>query len=568
MADIITTDVLICGGGPVGLLVAYGLARQGVDSVLVEQHDKSQQAMYGRATTLYPRTLELLDQLGLLDDLNQIGYVARNSVTYRGNKRVTSRGWHVMFQRMHGTFLDYCLNIRQKYSEEVIRDAYEAFRGNPYIEWKLDGFSVEEGTCDDDYKVTSQITEITSGKALTVKSKYIVGADGGHSLVRRLAGIPFEGDHTNFKWVRIDGRFKTDMPDSDVGFASIESKSHGNVLWVQLDHGVKRIGFAMTKEMLAKYGDKLTLEDAKKEAIKSMEPFSLEIESIEWWTLYGINQRVADSFFNNDRVLLAGDACHTHSSGAAQGMNTGVHDAVNLAWKLGGVAKGWYGADMLRTYDSERRPAAQQLIGLDKAFSATISGTVPDGYKDLSLDANELFTKIFDDTIQFNIGLGIHYNENIINKDPLATMTSAGWRAPDALVYAPGSRLPTRLFHLTQNIGAWSVIVFAGRPDKTKNSLTRGVEALKQLSETLPRGMLRFFTVVAQSPAGGDQIFDIPKIGRLYYDSERSAHTAYTISDANGAVVIVRPDGILGYATRLEDTSSIPGYFAGFVTPQ
>jgi phenol 2-monooxygenase len=76
------------------------------------------------------------------------------------------------------------------------------------------------------------------------------------------------------------------MPDADLGFASIESKSHGNVLWVQLDHGVKRIGFAMTKEMLAKYGERLTEEDAKREAVKAMEPFSLEFESVDWWTLY------------------------------------------------------------------------------------------------------------------------------------------------------------------------------------------------------------------------------------------------------------------------------------------
>lgn len=76
------------------------------------------------------------------------------------------------------------------------------------------------------------------------------------------------------------------MPDADLGFASIESKSHGNVLWVQLDHGMKRIGFAMTAEMLAKYGNSLTEEQAKEEAVKSMEPFLLEIEKVDWWTLY------------------------------------------------------------------------------------------------------------------------------------------------------------------------------------------------------------------------------------------------------------------------------------------
>lgn len=133
-----------------------------------EQHDKAEQAMYGRATTLHPRTLELLDQLGILDDLDQIGYVARDSVTYRDGKRVTARGWEIMYQHMRGTFLDYCLNIRQKYSEEVIRDAYVALGGEPYIGWRLDGFDVEKA-CDDDYKVVSHVTEASSGRRLTVR---------------------------------------------------------------------------------------------------------------------------------------------------------------------------------------------------------------------------------------------------------------------------------------------------------------------------------------------------------------------------------------------------------------
>lgn len=114
-----------------------------------------------------------------------------------------------------------------------------------------------------------------------------MGADGGHSSVRRLAGIPFVGDFAGLKWVRIDGYFKTNMPDEDLSVASIESKEHGNILWIKLDSGVTRIGFAMTPAMLAKYGDSLTEEQAVAEAIKCMAPFTLEIEKVEWWTLYG-----------------------------------------------------------------------------------------------------------------------------------------------------------------------------------------------------------------------------------------------------------------------------------------
>ncbi|KAL4763176.1 pentachlorophenol 4-monooxygenase [Aspergillus foveolatus] len=538
MPQCISTDVLIVGGGPVGLTVAYSLARKGVASLLVEQHDKDLQAMYGRATTLYPRTLEMLDQLDLLDELNQIGYAGRNSVTFKDGRRVTTRGWHKMFEAMHGTYLDYCLNIRQKYSEEVIRQSYQKLGGEPYIGWKLESFSLDHES-EDEHKVASQ------------------------SMVRRLANIPFEGERTTHRWVRIDGRFRTNMPDADLGFASIESKHHGNVLWVQLDHGVKRIGFAMTKEMLAKYGDWLTEEDAKQEAVKSMEPFTLEFESIDWCTLYSINQRVANTYISNDRAILAGDACHTHSSGAAQGMNTGVHDAVNLAWKLGGTIKGWYAKGVLETYDSERRPAAHRLIQLDKAFSAVISGQIPGSCKGQYTDTNELFTKLFNETIQFSIGLGIHYNENVINLPSTTGMISAGWRAPDALVYPPGSRLPVRLFNLTKNFGQWYVLILAGQPSETKANLAIAVEALSALVTRLPRDMIRFVTVAAQNMTQGDRFFSIPRLGYLCFDQDQSAHAAYTISPGRGAVVALRPDGILAHATALDEVESAISFLSG-----
>lgn len=117
--------------------------------------------------------------------------------------------------------------------------------------------------------------------------KYLVGADGGKSLVRKMASIPFNGTNTMSNWVRIDGDFETNMPDSDIGFAFIESKNHGNVVWVQLEKGEKRIGLALNNEMSAKYGRCMTEEEAKEEAIKAMEPFTLDIKSVSWYTVYG-----------------------------------------------------------------------------------------------------------------------------------------------------------------------------------------------------------------------------------------------------------------------------------------
>lgn len=139
----------------------------------------------------------------------------------------------------------------------------------------------------------------------------------------------------------MDALVKTNMPNERIGIVAIGSPRHGNVLWIAEDHGRTRIGFAIPPEVYEKYGEHITEEAVKEEAIQALKPFELEFVTVDWWTLYSIGQRVAESF-RKDRVLLAGDAGHTHSSGAGQGMNTGMHDAVNLGWKLAGVLKGWY----------------------------------------------------------------------------------------------------------------------------------------------------------------------------------------------------------------------------------
>jgi phenol 2-monooxygenase len=284
-----TYDVIICGGGPVGLLLAFQLARLGIPTLIIEQYDKTQQDMYGRASTLYPRTVEMLDQLGLLDEMSQVGFIGKASVTYKDGQRVHDRGWDFI-SRVTDTYFDYCLNIRQKYSEDIFRSALEQHGGRVNAGWTLKDLVVKDD--GDDYRISAKMTD-QNGATVTAKSKYIIGADGGRSSVRQVAGIPFVGE---------------------------KSATHGNVLWVALDHGRSRIGFAVPKALHEEYGDNITEEVAKQEAIKAMAPFKIEFVEVEWWTLYSIGQRVADTFQHKDRVLLAGDAAHTHSSGAAQGM--------------------------------------------------------------------------------------------------------------------------------------------------------------------------------------------------------------------------------------------------------
>lgn len=123
--------------------------------------------MYGRATTLYARTLELLDQLDLLDEMNQIGHIGRSSVTYKDGKRVTKRGWHAVYENSDASFLGYTLSIRQKISEAVFRKRYDEMGGRLFVEWKMEDFSVDTSK-NDDYKVTTNLRHVNSGVMTTI----------------------------------------------------------------------------------------------------------------------------------------------------------------------------------------------------------------------------------------------------------------------------------------------------------------------------------------------------------------------------------------------------------------
>jgi phenol 2-monooxygenase len=253
-----------------------------------------------------------------------------------------------------------------------------------------------------------------TGEEQTIMCKYLVGVDGGRSFVRRALDIPFDGSTTEDKWVRIDGMIETNMPKSRV-YGAIESPTHGNVLWAALDHGATRIGFAFTAERQKKYPE-FNEAAAVAEAIASVKPFTLKFKQVDWFTVYSVGQRVARNFFAKDCVFLAGDACHTHSSGAAQGMNTGIHDACNLGWKLSMVLDGLTHPSLLDTYESERLPNVQKLINYDKDISRLMTMQLPLGWKgDPNADPNEILGTIMEEASTFTSGLSIAFDLNVLN---------------------------------------------------------------------------------------------------------------------------------------------------------
>jgi phenol 2-monooxygenase len=221
-----------------GLITAFQLAKFGHSKsiAIIEKGTKSSQDQYGRAITLYPRSSEILDQLGLADELAQECFACRNTVSYdKDGKEVEGRGWYFM-ENMKDTQWDFALVLRQKYQEEIFRRRLREEGVELEAPVELVSIDVDEKMAQGGYKITAMTKHGVTGAEETIVCKYLVGADGGRSFVRRALKVPFEGSTTEDKWVRIDGIIETDMPKSRV-YGAIESPTHGNVLWAALDHG-------------------------------------------------------------------------------------------------------------------------------------------------------------------------------------------------------------------------------------------------------------------------------------------------------------------------------------------
>ncbi|CAF9929297.1 MAG: hypothetical protein HETSPECPRED_007336 [Heterodermia speciosa] len=560
MTEAFQVDVLICGGGPVGLLISYCLERYGISTFLVEQNDRSKQIMYGRAVMIAPRSLEIFDQLDLADALGQIGFVTRQQISYKDGKRVDSIS--APTSNITDTFFDYVLICRQRYTEDVIHDAYfklcgkTAQYGTRWLSYGLDG--------DPDYPVLSHI-QTPDGKK-SVRSKYLIGADGGRSKVREFSKIAFEGSSNNRHWIRIDGIVKTDMPGARSGRVGIQSASHGSILWACLDHGRTRVGFALSKELWEKLGSDITQADVIAEAQKALQPFTLEFEFVDWWTVYSVGQRLANSY-RQDRVLIAGDAAHTHSSGAAQGLNTGLHDAVNLSWKLAGYIKGWYPEDILDTYDSERRPIAQEIIRQDKIISALTSGDIPEEYQnDAGVDSHQLLSENFKKNTSLNTGLGIQYPHGLLidRSSSLDLGVLLGARAPDVLVQRPGIRVPIRLYSVIKFRGKFIIMIFCGDPIQTAASIKQWQDHLESDGsyKSYPAELFHHVVIVATSNNNGAAAEKIgADLGEVLYDVDNTAYGRYGISPDQGALLVLRPDGVLAAAYELAKGPQVSDYF-------
>jgi len=333
--------VVIAGGGPTGLMLAGELALARVDVAIVERRE-SQELAGSRAGGLHARTIEVLDQRGIAD-------------------RFLSQGQAVQVARFAQVTLDisdfptrhnYGLALWQNRFERILAEWVGELAVPIYRGLEVTGFAQDETRVD---------VELSDGRSL--RARYLVGCDGGRSLVRKRAGIDFPGWDASISYLIAEAEM-TEEPAP-----GIRRDEKGTYALGKLEDG--RVRVVLREEQVGQ-GDEPTLGDLR-EALITLYGTDFGLRSATWLSRFTDMTRQAASY-RNGRVLLAGDAAHVHSPMGGQGLNLGVQDAVNLGWKLAQVVSGTSPESLLDSYHSERHPVGARALRKTMAQTALSRG--------------------------------------------------------------------------------------------------------------------------------------------------------------------------------------------------
>lgn len=349
------TDVIIAGAGPTGLALAAQLKRYGIDFVIFDKKETT--TPFSKAIGVQARTLEIYEQIGLADDLVALGTITERarlieSGEIRAEVELTNIGTGM-------SPYPFLLIVEQGKHEKRLND--HLLSAGVEVRWntELQDFTQDDGG-------TSATIKNSSGETETIEAKYLVGCDGSKSLVRHSLGLTFEGStFERFFYVadvEIDWKFSHDALQVCLAQSTITA-------FFPMPGGTDRYRIVGTFPEGHQVDEgEILYEEIEKQIIADTS-MDLDITKVNWFSVYKVHTRHANRF-RKDRCFLAGDAAHIHSPAGAQGMNTGIQDGYNLAWKLAAVIKAGASENILETYNDERVKNAERLLKTtDRIFS-------------------------------------------------------------------------------------------------------------------------------------------------------------------------------------------------------
>jgi phenol 2-monooxygenase (NADPH) len=602
-------DILIAGCGPAGLVLAAQLAAfPDIRTRIVDRRPGPLEL--GQADGVACRTVEMFNAFGFAERLLKEAYWVNETVFWRpdskdrtkivrsGRIQDTEDGLsefpHVIVNqaRVH----DYLLEVMRESSTRLV----------PH--YNLHVTNVEVGDSGK-YPVSVTLQRMEpdlQGQQKTVRARYVVGCDGSRSSVRQSIGRSLVGDVANQAWGVMDVLAVTDFPDIRLK-SVIHSANEGNVLIIPREGGyLVRLYIELDKLNPDQH---LTTKDVTTDqliaaASRIIQPYTLDVKDIAWWSVYEIGQRLCDKFddvpqeemtFRFPRVFIAGDACHTHSAKAGQGMNVSMQDTFNLGWKLAAVLQGKSSPTLLHTYSAERQAIAKQLIDFDREFAKMFSAPPKEsGAEDEGVDPEE-FQAYFVAQGRFTAGTATQYKPSLICGEPtfqhLATGFPVGMRFHSAPVIRLVDAKPVQLGHAAGADGAWRIYAFAD--SRTPQDPTSRIGALCKFLDTDESPIKRF----TANGADIDSVIDVraifqqghrdlavngmptvllPRKGRFgLIDYEKmfcpdlNARTDIFemrgVDREQGCMVVVRPDQYIAHVLPLHGFPALTEFFAGFM---
>ncbi|GAA2645321.1 FAD-dependent monooxygenase [Paractinoplanes durhamensis] len=554
-------DVLIVGAGPAGLVLAAQLAAfPEISTVVVDRRDGP--LAVGQADGVACRTVEMFQAFGLaqrlIDEAYQVNEVCFWQPDPADPSRIVRAGRVDDVEEGLSEMPHVIVN--QARMLDYLREHMErsAARLRPF--YGLRAESLEIG--DDRVAVTLRDE---SGEATEVRARYVVGCDGARSAIRSAIGRELAGDPMNVSWGVMDVLAVTDFPDIRLK-AAIQSANDGSILIIPREGGyLVRLYIELAD------GRGVTPATLVEAANRILHPYTIEVKDVGWWSVYEIGQRLCDKFDDVPagaeatrlpRVFIAGDACHTHSAKAGQGMNVSMADAWNLGWKLAAVLRGTARPELLHTYSAERQRVAAELIDFDRKFAGMFSAR-PAG-------SGAEFQRYFVTQGRFTAGVATRYSSSMITGagayQELAVGFPVGMRFHSAPVVRLADAKPVHLGHVALADGAWRLYLFA---DRTRDGFARvcawlganapGIDIRAVLQQghrevapaampavLLPRkgrfSLIDYEKIFCPDPRRGD-IFDLRGVDR----------------DA-GCMVLVRPDQYVAEVLPLDATADLSAF--------
>ncbi len=588
-------DVLIVGTGPAGMVAAAQLSQfPDITTRIVER--RPGRLAIGQADGIQARSVETFQAFGFAERITAEAYRITEMAFWKPDPADPSR-----IHRAART-LDDPSGISEFphliVNQARVLDYFAEFMANAPTRMKPDygyefvGLEVGEG----EYPVAVTLAHTSgadTGSQRVVRAKYVVGADGARSKVRDSIGCTMAGDKANHAWGVMDVLANTDFPDIRTKCA-ITSGGGGSILLIPREGGHlfrMYVDLGVVPENDAGAVRSTSIEQIIAKANHIIRPYTLDVRNVAWHSVYEVGHRLTDRFDDvvpeqrgtrTPRVFITGDACHTHSAKAGQGMNVSMQDGFNLGWKLGHVLEGRSPESLLATYSAERQVVAKNLIDFDKEWS-TLMAKKPEEF-----DSPSQLEDFYVSTAEFPAGFMTQYAPSMLIGEPEHQGLAAGFPIGKRFKSAPVVRVcdtnPLHLGHQATADGRWRIYVFAdpapaGAPSPATDLAAWLATAPESPLAATPEGADRDawfeLKVIYQQDHTGVDIGAVPEVFKpqvgpfqltylenVYATDARADIFEQRGLDRGGVVVVVRPDQYVATVLPLTATAELAAFFA------